>query len=140
MTDNEALPNMFRTLPALKTTERHLLNYLDSKDPRLGLGKVAMYVWDRQRSIRQDMAWQKMEVSQHHDDIWCYIPLTLHCSECLSVKSLQLESTLVAVAAVTNMVDTCLTVSDLHAWHADTMLILNYPVTCQQHVDFVVLS
>lgn len=62
MSDNEALPNMFRTLPALNATERHLMDYLDSNDPRLGLSRVSMYIWDRQRSIRQDMAWQKMEV------------------------------------------------------------------------------
>ena len=62
MTDNAALPTMFRTLSALKDTEQHLLDYLDSNDPRLGLGRVSMYMWDRQRSIRQDMAWQKMEV------------------------------------------------------------------------------
>lgn len=62
MTDNAALPTMFRTLSALKDTEQHLLDYLDSDDPRLGLGRVSMYMWDRQRSIRQDMAWQKMEV------------------------------------------------------------------------------
>ena len=64
MTDNAALPNMFRTLPALKATERHLLDYLDSEDPKLGLGRVSMYLWDRQRSIRQDIAWQRMEVRQ----------------------------------------------------------------------------
>lgn len=68
MTDNAALPTMFRTLSALKATEQHLLDYLDSDDPRLGLGRVSMYMWDRQRSIRQDMAWQKMEVC-----------LLLHC-------------------------------------------------------------
>lgn len=62
MTDNAALPTMFRTLSALKDTEQHLLDYLDSDDPRLGLGRVSMYMWDRQRSIRQDIAWQKMEV------------------------------------------------------------------------------
>ena len=62
MSDNAALPNMFRTLPALKATERHLMDYLDSDDPLLGLGRVSMYLWDRQRSIRQDMAWQRMEV------------------------------------------------------------------------------
>ena len=62
MNDNAALPTMFRTLSALKDTEQHLLDYLDSDDPRLGLGRVSMYMWDRQRSIRQDMAWQKMEV------------------------------------------------------------------------------
>ena len=63
MEENAALPNMFRTLPALKATERHLMDYLDSNDPLLGLGRVSMYLWDRQRSIRQDMAWQRMEVS-----------------------------------------------------------------------------
>lgn len=61
MEENAALPNMFRTLPALKATERHLMHYLDSHDPLLGLGRVSMYLWDRQRSIRQDMAWQRME-------------------------------------------------------------------------------
>ncbi|KAL0031492.1 hypothetical protein WJX77_003186 [Trebouxia sp. C0004] len=61
MEENAALPNMFRTLPALKATERHLMDYLDSDDPLLGLGRVSMYLWDRQRSIRQDMAWQRME-------------------------------------------------------------------------------
>jgi len=69
MEENAALPNMFRTLPALKATERHLMDYLDSDDPQLGLGRVSMYLWDRQRSVRQDMAWQRMEVA----------PLT-HCS------------------------------------------------------------
>ena len=73
MTDNAALPTMFRTLSALKATEQHLLDYLDSDDPRLGLGRVSMYMWDRQRSIRQDMAWQKMEVC-----------LLLHCLGVLS--------------------------------------------------------
>jgi len=63
MEENAALPNMFRTLPALKATERHLMDYLDSNDPLLGLGRVSMYLCDRQRSIRQDMAWQRMEVS-----------------------------------------------------------------------------
>lgn len=66
MSDNEALPNMFRTLPALVMTERHLMDYLDSNNPQLGLGRVSMYIWDRQRSIRQDMAWQKMEVRLIH--------------------------------------------------------------------------
>lgn len=61
--ENAALPNMFRTLPALVKTERHLMDYLDSDNPQLGLGRTSMYIWDRQRSIRQDMAWQKMEVS-----------------------------------------------------------------------------
>lgn len=74
MTDNAALPTMFRTLSALKDTEQHLLDYLDSDDPRLGLGRVSMYMWDRQRSIRQDIAWQKMEV------LSAGLPLSMCCA------------------------------------------------------------
>jgi len=51
-------PN-FRTLPALQRTQAHLHSILDRTD--VPLGKIHYYLWERHRSVRQDLFVQGMQ-------------------------------------------------------------------------------
>lgn len=58
-------PSEFRTRGALDRTMTHLRGILDRTDVRLGL--VHKFLWDRYRSVRQDLYIQGMAVS--NDDV-----------------------------------------------------------------------
>lgn len=59
--DSNNAPEFFRTRGALARTMAHLRALLDRQDARLGL--IHKFLWDRYRSVRQDLYIQGMDVS-----------------------------------------------------------------------------